>query len=251
MPNRLVKITQRARKSSELYEAGSASVTEFTPFKETEFWAQFPERAPFMIVFVDAKQVCWKCGEYLPDGSALLDEEADLSAVEQLCEFQAKNTGRLVESDFVDSSADCHTIVPNLFASTIAIERLITGVGGTNPEFFVRRWLEPEPTCRALYPFHKAFGGKTNLRWHCLADGSQTTAFDLHVGTENLDEILIQYGNVLCQLGITVATLHNGKYQVDGLGPITLVPYYEFWPNTPPEIRLPAQDQCIPWPLCK
>ncbi|CAJ1371657.1 unnamed protein product [Effrenium voratum] len=223
--NGLVKLTKWTKNLDELFGDKSERKSLL------DFW-QASQGAPFYLINVSAFNVNQWWANPLPDGSALIDLKSDVGSMDLLLGNERK-----VDEEVVSSAADIQTIVPIVFSSLVSIDNCLGGCGLRllNVELFVEKWLDPETTTKALYPWlqsGKGLAARVTLRFR-RNRGKETTALDCVVGPTCVkeDEAWNQLGEIMRGLGLTRACQHIGKQQIKSLGPIELVPFNVFWPQ--------------------
>ncbi len=196
---------------------------------DLEFW----NSAPYRMLFVYPDSIVTKTGVHSNDPC----EAAVGNCALRLRHF-SRNIGLSGDWSIVDSVADAHTVVQNVWASeavfvTIFRHDLNTEIY-TNDDFDLKGSLTP------LTLFHRKWGGRTEIRVREV-DGKKVYAIDGVMDVKRRGvmalrhkppKAYIMWFSLLHDLGVRKAAIHRGKYIPPCLHPISEISMVDLFSNS-------------------
>lgn len=186
---------------------------------DLEIW----EKAPYKMLFIHADSILTKIGNFTD-----LQNEALVGKCALRLRYLQRQIGLSGDWSIVDSIADAHTIVQNIWPTEIVLSHLFRK--DLNTEIYTISDFDLEGSLTPLTLFHRKNGGRTEIRVREVK-GKKIYAIDgtvdvsRHIGIihEITPLAYLEWFRILHSLGVGEAAVHRGKYIPPSLGPIKMI----------------------------
>lgn len=193
---------------------------------DLSLWAS----APYKMLFVYKKKILTKTGIF---------SDHPMEARVSNCALRLQYYNRLFckakDTEIVDSIADAHTIVQNVWA----FEAFMAKFGSyLNMEIYTRNF-DLAASLLPLTLFHRKRGGRTEFRMREVA-GEQVYAIDGTVDVrrccknvkDKIPQAYFEWLTLLHKFGVTEAAIHKGKYIPPTIEPVQEITMENLWSTT-------------------
>ncbi len=199
--------------------------------------------APYRMIFIYQHSILTKTGVFTSDPM-----EAVVGNCALRLRYYQRQLGSSGDWSIVDSIADSHTIVQNLWPLETVLGHLMRE--DLNMEMYTSDNIDIASSLTPLTRFHRKHGGRTEFRVRKV-EGKVVYAIDSTIDVKrrgNRERIrnktpqsYLEYFELLKSLGVTTGAVHRGKYIPPSLGLIQEISMIELWSTV--NLGLPQDDE--------
>mmetsp|Transcript_19435 Transcript_19435/g.28248 ORF Transcript_19435/g.28248 Transcript_19435/m.28248 type:complete len:507 (-) Transcript_19435:178-1698(-) len=177
-------------------------------------------KAPYKMIFVYKSSILTKTGTFSND-----PKEANVGNCALRLRYLQRQAGLSGDWSIVDSIADAHTIVQNVWPTETVLSHLFRR--DLNTEIYSTDKFDLKASLMPLTIFHRKRGGRTEIRVREVEgkimfaiDGTMNVSRRTGTIRERTPSAYIEWFKILHSLGVTTGAIHRGKYIPPSLGPI-------------------------------